>query len=96
MKNLIVTGTMAVALLCAGIAIAQKPVENVSAKRHPNLSEAQHLSQKAFEKITAAQVANEFDMEGHAAKAKDLLDQVNQELKQAAGNANKNKDKDKK
>jgi hypothetical protein len=29
-------------------------------------------------------------MQGHAAKAKDLLDQVNQELKLAAESANKN------
>jgi len=90
MKSLLVTGTMAVALLCAGAALADKPVENVSGKHHPNLAAAQHLSQKAFERITAAQAANEWDMDGHAAKAKDLLDQVNQELKIAAGAANKN------
>ncbi len=90
MKNLLVTGTMAIALLCAGAAMAQKPVENVSGKRHPNLAAAQNLSQKAFEKVTAAQVANEWDMDGHAAKAKELLDQVNQELKMAAQAANKN------
>lgn len=90
MKNLLVTGAVALGLLCGGIALAQKPAENVSGKRHPNLSAAQHLSEKAFEKITAAQAANEWDMEGHAAKAKELLDQVNQELKQAAQAANKN------
>jgi hypothetical protein len=49
------------------------------------------LSQNAYEKITAAQQANEWDMQGHAKKAKDLLEQVNQELKLAAGSANKNK-----
>jgi hypothetical protein len=36
----------------------------------------------------AAQTANEFDMAGHAAKAKELLDQANNELKQAAEAAN--------
>jgi hypothetical protein len=36
----------------------------------------------------AAQRANEWDMQGHAQKAKELLDQVNAELKEAAGAAN--------
>lgn len=78
------------ALVGGGIAVAQKPVDNVSGKKHPNLAAAQRLSQEAWEKIGAAQHANEWDMDGHAAKAKDLLDQVNKELKQAAEAANKN------
>jgi hypothetical protein len=81
---------LAVALIGGGVAVAQKPAENVSGKRHPNLAAAQRLSQQAFEKITAAQEANEWDMDGHAAKAKDLLDQANQQLKMAAEAANKN------
>jgi hypothetical protein len=81
---------LAVALIGGGVAVAQKPVDNVSGKRHPNLAAAQRLSQQAFEKITAAQQANEWDMDGHAAKAKDLLDQANQQLKLAAEAANKN------
>ncbi len=81
---------LAAALICGGVAVAQKPAENVSGKRHPNLAAAQRLSQQAFEKITAAQQANEWDMDGHAAKAKDLLDQANQQLKLAAEAANKN------
>jgi hypothetical protein len=78
------------ALVGGGFAVAQKPVDNVSGKKHPNLAAAQHLSQQAWEKITAAQQVNEWDMEGHAAKAKDLLDQVNKELKLSAEAANKN------
>ena len=78
-------------LILGGFAMAQKPAENVSKGRHPNLAAAQRLSQNAYEKVTAAQQANEWDMQGHAKKAKDLLDQVNQELKLAAGSANKNK-----
>jgi hypothetical protein len=83
---------LAAALIAGGVgvAVAQKPVDDVSGKRHPNLAAAQRLSQQAFEKITAAQQANEWDMQGHAAKAKDLLDQVNRELKMAAEAANKN------
>ena len=80
-----------VSIACGGVAVAQRPVENVSGRRHPNLAAAQRLSQQAFEKISAAQQANEWDMDGHAAKAKELLDQANQQLKQAAEAANKNR-----
>ena len=78
------------ALVCGGFAVAQKPVDNVSGKKHPNLAAAQRLSTQAYEKIVAAQQANEWDMNGHAAKAKELLEQVNNELKLAAEAANKN------
>jgi hypothetical protein len=76
-------------LLVAGTVLAQqKPARNISANRHPNLAEAQRLSQQAYEKIVAAQRVNEWDMKGHAQKAKELLEQVNNELKQAAEAAN--------
>jgi hypothetical protein len=77
-------------VLLGGLAIAQRPKENVSGGRHPNLAAAQRLSQQAFQRIVAAQEANEFDMHGHAQKAKGLLDEVNKELKLAAGSANRN------
>jgi hypothetical protein len=75
--------------LAASVALAAAPVDNVSGKRHPNLAAAQRLSTKAYEKVVAAQQANEWDMAGHAQKAKDLLDQANRELKAAAETANK-------
>ena len=91
-KARIVLGTaLGAALICGGMAMAQKPVDNVSGKKHPNLAAAQRLSQEAWEKIGAAQQANEWDMEGHAAKAKELLDEVNKQLKLAAEAANKNR-----
>jgi hypothetical protein len=68
----------------------EKPKVDVSAKKHPNLAAAQRLAQQAYEKIIAGQKANEFDMDGHAQKAKDLLDQVNAEIKLAAEAANVN------
>jgi hypothetical protein len=76
-------------LLTGAVVSAQKPKDNVSAAKHPNIAAAQRFSQQAWEKIVAAQQANEFDMQGHAQKAKDLLDQVNKELKLAAEAANK-------
>ena len=78
-------------LLLAGLALAQRPAQNVSAGRHPNLAAAQRLSAQAYQRIMDAQKANEWDMQGHAQKAKELLDQVNNELKQAAQAANRNK-----
>lgn len=75
-------------LVIAGIAIAQKPKENVSPAKHPNLAAAQQLSQQAYEKIIAAQQANEWDMQGHAQQAKNLLERVNNQLKMAAQAAN--------
>jgi hypothetical protein len=65
------------------------PQENISSKKHPNLAAAQKHLDTAFEKIQAAQQANEFDLEGHAAKAKELIDQASKELKIAAEAANK-------
>ena len=78
-----------VLLLLAGLALAQKPKDNVSGRRHPNLAAAQRLSQQAWQRVVAAQDANEFDMQGHAQKAKNLLDEVNKELKLAAESANR-------
>ena len=77
-------------LLIGALTLAQKPQKNVSGARHPNLAAAQRLSRQAWEKIVEAQKANEWDMAGHAQKAKELLDQVNNELKLAAEAANKN------
>jgi hypothetical protein len=74
-----------------GLLFAQHPGRKVSAARHPNLAAAQRLSEQAFQKIVAAQQANEFDMSGHAQKAKELLEQADRELKEAAEAANRNR-----
>jgi hypothetical protein len=75
-------------LLILGVVAVAQPDRDISHRRHPNLAAAQRLSQQAFDKITAAQQANEWDMGGHAQKAKELLEQVNRELKEAAETAN--------
>lgn len=86
----VLVGMAASLLVLAGLALAQAPKANVSAARHPNLAAAQRMCQQAYQKVIAAQQANEWDMQGHAAKAKDLLDQADNELKAAAKAANKN------
>jgi len=64
-----------------GLAIAESPRKT---KGHPNLAAAQKLAAQAFDKLEAAQRANEYDLGGHAAKAKALLEQANDEIKLAA------------
>lgn len=82
---------LATTALCGTLLFAQKmPVDNVNPHKHPNLAAAQRLVDQAFNKITQAQQANEWDMDGHAAKAKDLLDEANRELKKAAEAAGHN------
>lgn len=69
---------------------AEEPALNVNPRRHPDIAAAQKLSQQAYAKISRAQRANRYDMEGHAQNAKVLLEQVNDELKLAALAANRN------
>jgi hypothetical protein len=83
MKKFIVVIAV-IAVLVSGLSLFAANVGH----RHPNLRAAQLLIEKAASKITAAQVANEFDMDGHAAKAKELLDQAYVEIKLAAETAN--------
>ena len=78
------------ALVVGGIALAQ-PKQNISKARHPNLAAAQRFCDQAYEKAVAAQQANEYDLGGHAAKAKSLLEEASRELKLAAEQSNKNK-----
>ena len=73
------------------VSLAQRPKENIGSGRHPNLAAAQRLSEQAWQKIVSAQEANEWDMQGHAQKAKNLLDEANKELKLAAEAANRNR-----
>jgi hypothetical protein len=82
---------LALLLVCMGMILAQNPpARNVSGHRHPNLAAAQRLCAQAYQRIVDAQRDNEWDMQGHAQRAKDLLDQANNELKQAAEAANRN------
>jgi hypothetical protein len=90
LKRIFLCGLVSATLFGGGILLAQKPERDINPHHHPNLAAAQRLCDEAFRKVTAAQEANEWDMNGHAAKAKELLDQVNHELKLAAEAANKN------
>jgi hypothetical protein len=84
--KILIVGTIVAGIMFTGFSIYAK---NVSSVRHPNLAEAQTFIEKAVAKITDAQTANEFDMNGHAVKAKDLLNKAYDEIKLAAEAANK-------
>ncbi|MCX5747494.1 MAG: hypothetical protein NT062_33940 [Proteobacteria bacterium] len=70
------------------IAFAKDPADNIG-QRHPNLAAAQDLVGKAYSKVEAAQAANEFDLGGHAKRAKEALKLAADEMKLAAEFANK-------
>ena len=90
MKTL-VAGALALAALVAVTASAsqaQEPVQNISPYRHGNLAQAQQLTVQAFDSLTAAQQANNYDLGGHVGRAKELLREANAEIKLAAQFAN--------
>jgi hypothetical protein len=64
--------------------LAQRPAANIDPNKHPNLAEAQHHIQAAYEKAEEAQKANKDELGGHAEKAKQHLVEADQELKLAA------------
>ena len=86
--NLFAVIALAGVLLLSGFLLAERPERDVRAKRHPNLAAAQRFSSQAYQRVLDAQRANEWDLNGHAQKAKDQLDQVNHELKEAAEASN--------
>lgn len=87
-KKMRVLAAFLITVLFCGVTLAQKPVQDINPKRHPELAEAQRLVAQANDYIEKAQVANKGDMQGHAEKARQLLAQANQELKEAAEAAN--------
>lgn len=81
-RKLVLGSVLCLTSFAGGVLVAQGP-------RHPNLMEAQRLINQAYERVVAAQQANEWDMGGHAARAKDLLDQAKREIRLATEAANR-------
>jgi hypothetical protein len=91
MRSLFKVLSLSVALAApVGLALAKEPPKSAIIAKHPNLDAAQKLLAQAVDKLEQAQKANEYDLDGHAQKAKDLLQQANDEIKLAAETANKN------
>ncbi len=85
--KILVVSFLVIGTVSAGIMVYAVDV----GPRHGNLRAVQKFIERAINKITAAQLANEYDMEGHAARAKELLDRAYDEIKLAALAANKNR-----
>jgi len=76
MRKIVFALIASMLMLAGSAAFAEEPMRNVSPKRHPNLAAAQRLSQKAFEKITAAQQANEWTWTGMPRKQKNCSNRL--------------------
>jgi len=87
-KSVKACATILSAMLFCAVTLAQEPVVDINKKIHPNLAEAQRLVVEANRYISLAQQDNRYDMKGHAEKARELLAEVNRELKAAAEAAN--------
>ena len=85
-RTLVIPATLAALLLC-GATLAQEPVVDIN----PNLAAAQRHVVEANRAIAESQRENKWDMHGHAEKARQLLVEVNNELKAAAETANRRK-----
>jgi hypothetical protein len=89
LRRLLFGGALAIGLVAGGYVIGQgPPPPNVDPNRHPNLAEAQRACDHAYQKLRAAQSANEYDMQGHAKRAEQLLTDASREIKLAALTAN--------
>ena len=90
-KNIVLGSGLAAVLVCAGIAVAQAPSENIDPHRYANLAEAQHHIVQAYQKIEEAQRVNKDELGGRAEKAEQLLSDADRELRAAADYANHRK-----
>ncbi len=88
-KTLMFAAVVSVAAWCS-FAAAQAPSVNIDPQRHGNLAAAQESIVVAYIRIGDAQQGNDSHLGGHAAKAKSLLDQANEELRLAADFADQN------
>jgi hypothetical protein len=87
--------TFVVAAVCASFTLgavlfAQQPAVNVG-ERHGNMRAAQQLIQQAWQKVDEAQKDNNYNLGGHAGKAKELLSQASEEIRLSADAANSHK-----
>lgn len=88
MKTKIFAYPALAAMLLCGVTLAQEPVQDINPRNHPNLANAQKHVVEANQEISDAQKDNRYDMRGHAERARQLLVEVNRELKLAAEAAN--------
>jgi hypothetical protein len=90
-KTLLINLALIVALGLGAELLGQggPPSVNVG-DRHGNMRAAQELIQQAWIKVDTAQQDNNYNLGGHAGRAKELLAQASDEIKQSAEAANHN------
>lgn len=87
-KRILLLGvTLCASFILGAVIYAQAPPVTVG-DRHGNMRAAQQLIQQAWQKVDEAQQDNNYNLGGHAGKAKDLLAQASEQIKQAAEAAN--------
>ena len=86
-KDMLIGTALGLVLGCSVAIFAQAPVVNIG-DRHGNLRAAQQYIVSAWQRIDVAQQDNSYQLGGHAGRAKELLVQADEELKQAAITAN--------
>ena len=85
-KDMLIGTALGLIVGCSGAIFAQ-PAVNIGG-RHGNLRAAQQYIVAAWQRIDTAQIDNNYNLGGHAGRAKELLVQADEELKQAAIVAN--------
>jgi hypothetical protein len=86
--NLLRGAALAVVLVLGGVAVAQRPVEDIDARKHPHLAASQHHIMAAWQEAETARTDNHEELGGHAEKALEHLVAADRELKEAAEYAN--------
>ncbi|HXN72133.1 MAG TPA: hypothetical protein VN861_06230 [Candidatus Acidoferrales bacterium] len=89
LKRIVMIGVALCAAFALGaVMFAQRPPVDVG-ERHGNMRAAQELIQQAWMKVDEAQQDNNYNLGGHAGRAKELLTQASNQIKQAAEAANR-------
>ena len=83
----IIALALTAAFVVSGAALPQEPKVNVG-DRHGNMKAAQEMIRQAWFKVDEAQKDNNYNLGGHAGRAKELLSEASSEIKQAAETAN--------
>jgi hypothetical protein len=87
-KNMILLAALGAAVAVTGCATAQQRPPVDIGDRHGNLRQAQELIQQAYGLVNRAQADNDSQLNGHAARAKELLSEASEELRLAANVSN--------
>jgi hypothetical protein len=79
-RNIVWIALLCLGVFAGGVAVGQDPG---MWGRHPNLRDAEHECHQASDHLSQAQANNDWDMQGHAGRAKDLLAQADREIRAA-------------